>query len=455
MNILVIGIGYVGLVTGVCFAEMGNNVYCLDIDEEKIEKLKRLEVPIYEPGLEDLMIKNFKENRLKFTTDMENAIRDVEIAFIAVGTPTNDDGNSNLSDVLSVARDIGKYMNRHLYIVDKSTVPIGTAEKVRIEIQKSLEDRYFRKEIDEIPSFEVISNPEFLREGSAINDCMRPDRIVIGTESERAINILTDLYMPFIRNTENFITMDIKSAEMTKYAANSFLATKISFMNEMANICEKTGADINKVRIGIGSDIRIGYHYIYPGCGYGGSCFPKDIRSLIKTSLDSGYEPIILKSVESTNNKQKMRLAEIIKGKFGEDLRGKTFAVWGLAFKPDTDDMREATSITVINELTKCGAKVNAYDPEAMEESRETYFMGNSNITYYEDKYEAIKGVDAMILITEWKEFRSPDFRVMKKIMNNAVIFDGRNQYNTEILKEHGFEYFQIGVGNVEVENMG
>lgn len=455
MNILVIGTGYVGLVTGVCFAEMGNNVCCVDVDEEKINRLNRLEIPIYEPQLEELMRENCKDNRLKFTTDIKKSVTEAEIVFIAVGTPANHDGSSNLSDVFSVARDIGKYMNRQLCIVDKSTVPVGTAEKVKSEIQKELEDRYNRKEIDKIPPFEIVSNPEFLREGSAISDCMRPDRIIIGADNERAINILKELYMPFIRNTENFITMDIKSAEMTKYAANSFLATKISFMNEMANICEKVGADINKVRIGIGSDTRIGYHYMYAGCGYGGSCFPKDIKALVKTSIDVGYEPSILKSVEFINNKQKKRLAEEVKNKFGSDLEGRTFGIWGLAFKPDTDDMREAPSTVVINELTKGGAKVNVYDPKAMEEAKEIYLKGNRDVKYYEDKYEAIKGVDAMILITEWKEFRSPDFTKMKKIMKNALIFDGRNQFDAEILKVHGFEYYQIGVRNLEVENMG
>lgn len=448
MKISIIGTGYVGLVTGVCFAEMGNDVCCVDVDQNKIDQLNRLEIPIYEPGLENMMLSNYTEKRLSFTTDIKAAISKSDIVFIAVGTPPGEDGSADLTQVLNVASEIGRYMMHHMYVIDKSTVPVGTAEKVAAEIKKQINIRISesKNDLNENLTFDVISNPEFLKEGSAIGDCMRPDRVVIGTDNEKALKIVRELYMPFIRNTENFITMDIKSAEMTKYVANSMLATKISFMNEMANICESVGADINKVRLGIGSDQRIGYHFIYAGCGYGGSCFPKDVKALIQTGLANGYEPQILQSVEAVNNKQKYKLVEMIIGRFGEALDGITFGIWGLSFKPDTDDMREAPAITIINELIKRGARIKAYDPKATNEAKEIYLKDLKNISYFDSKYDAIKDVDAMIMITEWKEFRSPDFYEMKKLMNKTIIFDGRNQYDKEAINEIGFEYHQIGV---------
>lgn len=447
MRLLIIGTGYVGLVTGACFAEMGNDVFCFDINEQKIEKLNQLELPIYEPGLEGLLVSNFNNGRLKFTTNLKQALRGIEIVFIAVGTPQDKDGNADLSSVLSAARDIGKYMLHDIYVVDKSTVPVGTASKVRQEIQQQLDLRVSQGDLINMPSFEVISNPEFLKEGAAVSDCMRPDRVVIGTNNEKALAVLKELYMPFIRNTENFIAMDTRSAEMTKYVANAMLATKISFMNEMANICERVGADINKVRIGIGSDQRIGYHFIYPGCGYGGSCFPKDLEALIQLAKEHDYDAEIIQSVQRVNQKQKQKLASMITHRFGNVLFGKTFAIWGLSFKPETDDMREAPSLTLISELIGLGAFIKVYDPKAMMEARTKYLNDLPNIEYMNGKYEAIAGADALVLVTEWKEFRSPDFEKMQTIMKQAIIFDGRNQYNPKSLKDHGFEYYQIGVG--------
>ena len=439
MKIAVIGTGYVGLVTGICFAEMGNSVCCVDNNIDKIKQLNNMQVPIYEPGLDDLLISNFKEKRLSFTEDIKTAVEKNDICFIAVGTPQGENGRADLQYVLQVASDIGRFMDHHMYVVDKSTVPVGTSDKVRAAIQKELDNR--KAEI----TFDVISNPEFLKEGVAINDCMKPDRVVIGTDNEKSFKIMKELYAPFVRNTGNFIHMDIKSAEMTKYAANAMLATKISFINEMANICETVGANINEVRKGIGSDNRIGYHFIYPGCGYGGSCFPKDIQALIQTGMEYGYEPQILQAVESVNKKQKHKLVDMVTSKFGMELTGLTFGIWGLSFKPDTDDMREAPSITVITELIKRGAAVKAYDPKAVPEAK-AYLKDVQGIIYTEARYEAITGADALILITEWKEFRSPDFYEMKRIMKRSVIFDGRNQYDSESLKEYGFEYYQIGV---------
>ena len=446
MRVAVIGTGYVGLVTGTCFAEMGNTVWCVDVDEKKIENLKKGIIPIYEPGLTEMVERNFTAKSLNFTTDLNEALEASEIAFIAVGTPMGEDGSADLQYVLSVAKGIGAGMKRHMYVVDKSTVPVGTAVKVKETIQAQLDER------GSDLTFDVISNPEFLKEGSAIADCMKPDRVVIGVDSDRAEAAMRELYKPYFMNNDNLIFMDIPSAEMTKYAANSMLATKISFMNEMSNICERVGADINKVRRGIGSDKRIGFSFIYPGCGYGGSCFPKDVQALIRTSAEFGYESKILKSVEAVNKAQKQVIVEKVKKRFGNDLAGKTFAVWGLAFKPDTDDMRESPAITIINLLTDAGAKVRAYDPKAEKEAKECYLKGNQNITYVESKYEALDGSEALILITEWKEFRSPDFYEIARLLKNPVIFDGRNQYDANRVAEYGIEYHQIGARMIEPE---
>ena len=440
MKISVIGTGYVGLVSGVCFAQMGNKVTCVDIDEKKIEKLRQGIIPIYEPGLEDMTLENYEKGTLKFTTDAGDAIANSLISFIAVGTPMGQDGSADLQYVLAVAKKIGESMQDYIVIVDKSTVPVGTADKVRAAIQAELDKRGVS-----IP-FDVVSNPEFLKEGAAINDFMHPDRVVIGSDSEKALDIMRELYAPFMKNHDRFIAMDIKSAEMTKYAANAMLATKISFMNEMSQICERVGADINKVRNGIGSDSRIGYSFIYPGCGYGGSCFPKDVQALAKTAKDNGYTPRILDAVEEVNYAQKKVISDKVIKRFGENLDGKTFAVWGLSFKPETDDMREASSITIINELTRRGAKIVAYDPKARHEAESFYLKGNDNVSYVDAKYDALKDADAMILVTEWQEFRSPDFDEMKRLLKNSIFFDGRNQFSKEKMNKEGFEYFQIGV---------
>lgn len=439
MNIAVIGSGYVGLVSGTCFAEMGNKVTCVDIDQKKIDKLEEGIIPIYEPGLEAMVLKNVKNKNLFFTTDLADAIKDAAIVFIAVGTPMGDDGSADLQYVLAVAKSIGEKMVRRLIVVDKSTVPIGTADKVKATIQKELDKR------DSDLEFSVVSNPEFLKEGAAIDDFMKPDRVVIGADSDYAFDKMKQLYSPFFRTHDRFITMDIRSAEMTKYAANTMLATKISFMNEIANICEKVGADANKVRIGIGSDKRIGYSFIYPGAGYGGSCFPKDVKALKKIAEEYGYKARLITSVEDVNDDQKLVIAYKIIKRFGEDLSGLTFGLWGLAFKPGTDDMREAPAIYTVKELVKRGAKVKAYDPKAIEEAQEFYLKGVENIEYVTSKYEVLQDSEALILLTEWKEFRSPDFDEIKKQLNNPVIFDGRNQYNAFSLEEQGFEYYQIG----------
>lgn len=440
MEISVIGTGYVGLVSGTCFAQMGNTITCVDVDETKIERLKQGIVPIYEPGLEEMVLNNYKKKTLDFTTDAQKAIENAKIVFIAVGTPMGDDGSADLQYVLSVAKSIGTYMNRYMIVVDKSTVPVGTAEKVRAVIQAELDAR--GSDLD----FDVVSNPEFLKEGAAIDDFMKPDRVVIGAESEKAMAVMHDLYAPFMKSHDRFIGMDIKSAEMTKYAANAMLATKISFMNEISNICERVGADVNRVRHGIGSDSRIGYGFIYPGCGYGGSCFPKDVQALVKTSKDFGYTPRILDAVEQVNYEQKQVVSAKVVKRFGEDLSGKTFAVWGLAFKPETDDMREASSITIINTLTSKGANIVAYDPKARHEAENFYLKDNAKVRYVESKYAALKDADALILITEWQEFRSPDFEEISKLLKTPVFFDGRNQFKKERMKELGFEYIQIGV---------
>lgn len=441
MKISIVGTGYVGLVTGTCFSEMGNKVYCIDNDKQKIEKLRNGEIPIYEPGLQEMVKRNYEEGQLNFTTDIKEGLENTNICFIAVGTPMDEDGSADLHYVLEVAKDIGKYMIHDMIIVDKSTVPVGTAEKVKLNVQEQLDLRNVSF------NFKVVSNPEFLKEGSAIEDCMRPDRIVIGVEDDKTKDIMKQLYAPFIRNRDRFIIMDIKSAEMTKYASNAMLATRISFMNEMANICERVGADVNMVRLGMGSDNRIGYSFLYSGCGYGGSCFPKDVQALIKTAKNTGYTAKILENVEKVNKEQKMVLVNKIISKFGEDLSNLKFALWGLSFKPGTDDMRQATSIVLINELTSRGAKIKAYDPKAINVAKQI-FSENQNIEYKNSKYSVLDDTDALILVTEWKEFRSPDFDEIKKRMKNKIIFDGRNQYDENKLKEFEFEYYQIGKGN-------
>lgn len=440
MKISVIGTGYVGLVTGACFADMGNDVWCVDVDCEKIDALKKGVIPIYEPGLEELVRSNYRKKRLNFMTDIKEAICHTQICFIAVGTPMGEDGGADLQYVLSVAKSIGECMQQHMYIVDKSTVPVGTARKVAKEIQSQLDKR------GSDLTFDVISNPEFLKEGTAVADCTRPDRIVIGVDNEEAEHIMKELYLPYVRNTENFIIMDVASAEMTKYAANALLATKISFINEIANICERVGADVNKVRKGIGSDSRIGYSFIYPGCGYGGSCFPKDVQALINTCEQNGYHARILESVQEVNEDQKKVLVNKIIENYGQNLSDKTYTIWGLAFKPDTDDMRQAPAITIIRELAKRGAKLQVYDPKAMEEAKQHYLKDIPGITYFDSKYEAVKGADALILVTEWKEFRSPDFWELKKLLKQPVLYDGRNQFSKNTMKKYGFEYYQIGV---------
>ena len=440
MKVAVIGTGYVGLVTGTCFSDMGNEVWCVDVDEKKIERLKAGEIPIYEPGLSELVLKNHENGNLNFTTDIKEALDRCNICFIAVGTPMGEDGSADLQYVLAVAKSIGEKMSHHMYVIDKSTVPVGTAEKVRACIQAELDKR------GSDLTFDVISNPEFLKEGTAVNDCMRPDRIVIGVDNDDAAETMRELYRHYVLNTENFILMDIASAEMTKYAANSMLATKISFMNEISRICEAVGADVNKVRKGIGSDKRIGYSFIYPGCGYGGSCFPKDVKALVRTAEENGYKAELLNAVEEVNHMQKHVISDKVKEHFGQDLSGKTFAVWGLAFKPDTDDMREASAITIINDLTAAGAKIQAYDPKAMGEAQKCYLKGNDAVTYTEGKYDALKNADALILVTEWKEFRSPDFDEIKKALKSPVIFDGRNIYGSKVANKYGFDYYQIGV---------
>ena len=439
MNITVIGSGYVGLVSGACFAEMGNKVICVDIDSVKIEKLNQGILPIFEPGLETMVLKNMQQKNLFFTTSLDKTLLDSEIVFIAVGTPMGDDGSADLQYVLAVAKSIGKSMQKRLIVVDKSTVPVGTADQVKATIQKELDIR------NSDLQFDVVSNPEFLKEGAAINDFMKPDRIVIGADSEIAFKKMKELYSPFFRSHDRFITMDIRSAEMTKYAANAMLATKISFINEIANICEKVGADTNQVRIGIGSDRRIGYSFIYPGAGYGGSCLPKDVKALKKIAEDYDYDAQLIKAVEHVNNHQKLSISNKIVKRFGENLEGKTFALWGLAFKPGTDDMREAPAIYTIKELLKRGARVRAYDPKAMEEAETFYLKGVDVVEYFESKYEVLKNSEALILLTEWKEFRSPDFKKIKMQLNNPVIFDGRNQYIAYDLENKGFEYYRIG----------
>ena len=439
MKITLIGSGYVGLVSGACFAQMGNNVTCVDIDKSKVKQLTQGVVPIYEPGLERMVKENLQNGSLYFSTDLKKSLTDAQIVFIAVGTPMGDDGSADLQFVLSVAKDIGKYLEKYTVIVDKSTVPVGTAYKVKAMIQSELEKR------NKACKFDVVSNPEFLKEGAAIDDFMYPDRVVVGADNEKALTIMHELYAPFMKNHDRFIAMDVKSAEMTKYAANAMLATKISFINEIAQICELVGADVNKVRNGIGSDSRIGYSFIYPGCGYGGSCFPKDVQALAKTAKDHGYKPQLLDAVEQVNKQQKHVIANKVIALFGQDLSTNTFAIWGLAFKPGTDDMREAPAITIINELTKRGAKIQAYDPKARDEAENHYLKGNKNVDYVDEKYQALEDADALILITEWLEFRSPDFEKIKNMLKTNYFFDGRNQFDKDRMQKLGFDYFQIG----------
>lgn len=438
MKLAVIGSGYVGLTSGACFADMGNNVICVDKDTRKIEMLNQGEIPIYEPGLESMVQRNREAGRLSFTTDLKQAVRDSHVLFIAVGTPPEEDGSADLSHVLAAAREIAQYMDDYKVIVDKSTVPIGTADLVKAQVSDTLKTRG----VD--IAFDVVSNPEFLKEGAAIDDFMKPDRVVIGTESEKAAHIMRTLYAPFNRTHDRVIVMSIRSAEMTKYAANAMLATKISFINEISRLCEAYGADVEEVRNGIGSDSRIGYKFIYPGVGYGGSCFPKDIKALIHMSREVGYDSRILKAVEAVNSDQKSLLSQKVRYHFGNDLVGKCFAIWGLAFKPQTDDMREAPSIVIIRELLALGATIRAYDPVANSEARRI-FGDTPGLTLTNDEYEAINQVDAMLLITEWRQFRYPDFKRMKDTMKNPVIFDGRNQYDPESLREMGFTYYGIG----------
>lgn len=434
MKITVIGTGYVGLVAGTCLADMGNEVICIDNNAEKVETLQKGFVPIYEPGLEELIKANVNEGRLFFSTDLKTAVEKSEVCFIAVGTSQGEDGSCDLQYVLNVARDIAKYMNGYKVIVDKSTVPVGTAEKVT-ELIKANTDY----------PFDVVSNPEFLKQGNAVDDFLSPDRVIIGSNSDRATKIMQDIYSPFFRTGNRIIVMDVKSAEMTKYAANSFLATKISFMNEVANLCEKVGADAEMVRIGISTDSRIGNKFLFPGLGYGGSCFLKDVKALIKTGAENNCEMNIISAADMANKNQRNLFIQKITNRFGRDLTGKTIGIWGLAFKPKTDDMREAPAITIINSLLNMGAKVRAYDPKAVESAK--FYFGD-RIIYTKSSYEALEDADCMLLLTEWNEFRRPDFERIKKLLKNPVIFDGRNQYDSERLIERGFEYYQVGYIN-------
>ena len=437
MKIAIVGTGYVGLVTGTCFAEIGVDVTCVDTNINKIEALKKGIIPIYEPGLEEMVLRNAKSDRLKFTTSLESCLNDVEVIFSAVGTPPDEDGSADLSYVLEVARTIGRYMNKYKLVVTKSTVPVGTAQKVRKAIQDELDKRKVNIE------FDVASNPEFLKEGNAISDFMSPDRVVVGVESVRAEKIMSKLYKPFLLNNFRVIFMDIPSAEMTKYAANSMLSTRISFMNDIANLCELVGADVNMVRSGIGSDTRIGRKFLYPGIGYGGSCFPKDVKALIKTAEQNGYKMRVLKAVEEVNEIQKSILFEKLLKQFDGNLKGKTIALWGLAFKPETDDMREAPSLVLIDKLIKAGCSIRAYDPAAMEECKRR--VGDNTIYFARDMYDAVLDADALLLVTEWKEFRLPSWAVIKKTMLQKIVLDGRNIYDRKEMEEQGFIYHYIG----------
>ncbi len=436
MKVCVIGTGYVGLVAGACFADSGNTVICVDIDKEKIEKLKKGVIPIYEPGLREIVLNNVEKERLFFTTSIKEGVEKSDIIFIAVGTPEGEDGSADLSYVLQAARDIAEHMNGYKIIVNKSTVPVGTAEKVKKEVEK----------ITNHP-FDVVSNPEFLKEGAAVQDFLKPDRIVIGTNSEKARKIMVDLYSPFVRKKERIILMDNVSAELTKYAANSMLATRISFMNDLANLAEKVGADIEKVRIGIGTDSRIGLAFLFPGVGYGGSCFPKDVKAILKTGEEHGHKLKVIDAVEKVNKEQRKIMVDRVLKFFNGNVEGKTFAIWGLSFKPNTDDMREAPSIDIIKGLVEKGANIQAYDPVATENAKRVFKrLGiEGEITFCAKQYGALQDADALIVITEWMEFRKPDFEIIKKLMKGNTIFDGRNIYKPEKMKELGFNYFSIG----------
>ncbi len=440
MKVSVVGTGYVGLVTGACLAEMGNDVLCLDVDPRKIEILENGGIPIHEPGLDQVVARNVKAGRLHFTTDIARAVDHGTIQFIAVGTPPDEDGSADLQYVLAAARNIGRLMTDYKVIVDKSTVPVGTADKVRAAVADELTKR------NSDARFAVVSNPEFLKEGAAVDDFMRPDRIVVGADDDQAILLMRALYAPFQRNHERLVVMDVRSAELTKYAANAMLATRISFMNELALLAEKMGADIEQVRLGIGSDPRIGTHFLYAGCGYGGSCFPKDVKALIKTAAGEGQELLVLQAVEDANDRQKHVLVDKVSKRFGADLSGKRFALWGLAFKPNTDDMREATSRVVLSELFARGASVTAYDPVAMEEARRI-FGDEPRLQYAETPNAALEGADALLIVTEWKEFRSPDFDRIKATLKTPVIFDGRNLYDPALPRQAGLDYESIGRG--------
>jgi UDPglucose 6-dehydrogenase len=439
MKIVVVGTGYVGLVTGTCFAEVGIDVICVDIDQKKIENLNNGIIPIFEPGLENLVTKNVANGRLQFSTSLAESIKGADVAFIAVGTPPGEDGSADLKYVISVAQEIGQHMNSYGVIVTKSTVPVGTAEIVQLTIQQELAKR----QLD--ITFDVASNPEFLKEGAAIDDFLKPDRIVVGVSSPKAEEVMRKLYKPFLLNGHPIIFMDVPSAEMTKYAANSMLATKISFMNDIANLCEIVGADVNMVRKGIGSDARIGNKFIYPGIGYGGSCFPKDVKALIKTAAANGYQMQILEAVEAVNDRQKSVLFEKLMNRFQGNITGKTFAIWGLSFKPNTDDMREAPSLVIIDKILQAGGKVKAFDPIAMPETQNII---GARIEYSKNEYKALENADALLIVTEWADFRSPNFEKIKKTLNYPIVFDGRNIYDTKELNELGFEHYGIGTKN-------
>lgn len=438
MKLTVVGSGYVGLVTGTCFAEMGSDVWCVDIDREKIENLKKGIIPIYEPGLEEMVKRNFAEGRLRFTTDLSDGLSESLFVFIAVGTPPDEDGSADLQYVLDVAREVGSKMEKYVIVVNKSTVPVGTAEKVRAALREEL-DRRGRSDLE----FDVVSNPEFLKEGDAIEDFMRADRVVVGTDNVRTAELMKELYEPFQRKGNKVVIMDITSSELTKYAANAMLATRISFMNELSALCELSGASIEKVREGIGSDSRIGRSFLYAGVGYGGSCFPKDVKALIHTMKEFKLDPKLLTAVEDVNREQRVRFINRVLGHFGGDVKGKTFAVWGLSFKPQTDDMREAPSIDIIKGLRAKGASFRAYDPVAVREARRV--LGDDGIEYVTHYYDALNGADALLLVTEWHQFRRPDFERMKTLMKSPVVFDGRNQYEVKSMLEMGFTYYSIG----------
>jgi UDPglucose 6-dehydrogenase len=440
MKVTVIGTGYVGLVSGACLADIGNDVLCLDVDARKVERLRAGEIPIHEPGLEAIVQRNAAAGRLAFTTDVERAVTHGTLQFLAVGTPPGEDGSADLRHVLEAARSIGRHMQRYCVVVDKSTVPVGTADRVRDTIVSELTARAADLE------FSVVSNPEFLKEGAAVEDFMRPDRVIIGSDDPRATRLMRALYAPLQRQHERVIVMDVRSAELTKYAANAMLATRISFMNELANLAERLGADIEQVRVGIGSDPRIGYHFIYPGCGFGGSCFPKDIRALQRAAVEVGYDLSILRAVDAANEQQKRVLGRRIERRFGADLSGRRFALWGLAFKPNTDDMREATSRVVIDDLTARGATVVAYDPVAMPAARELY-AGQARVRFAPGPYDALEGCDALVIVTEWKEFRSPDFDRIRDTLRSPVVLDGRNLYDPAMMRDFGIEYHSIGRG--------